>query len=76
MHNGLFEDLNGVLNLYNAGMPHARRKAGQETNPLFPVTDPLLQPLHLSKPERDAVVAFPGSLTTTAYRVERPVLPR
>jgi cytochrome c peroxidase len=76
MHNGLFEDLHGVLNLYNAGMPHARRKAGQENDPLFPVTDPLLQPLHLTKPERDAVVAFLGSLTTTAYRVERPVLPR
>jgi cytochrome c peroxidase len=45
LHNGLFEDLGGVLNFYNAGLPHAQRKAGQEN-------DPLLQSLHLSQPER------------------------
>jgi cytochrome c peroxidase len=75
MHNGLFDNLEGVLNMYNVGMPRVKRKAGQENDPLFPVTSPLLQPLHLSKDEKAAVIAFLESITTTSYRVQRPVLP-
>lgn len=76
MHNGLFDNLDGLLNMYNAGMPRVKRKAGQENDLLFPVTSPLLKPLHLSKDEKAAVIAFLESITTTSYRVQRPVLPQ
>jgi cytochrome c peroxidase len=76
MHNGLFDEMDGVLNMYNAGMPRVKRKAGQENDPLFPVTSPLLKPLGLSELEKEALIAFLNSITTTSYRIERPPLPR
>lgn len=58
MHNGLFPHLRGVVTLYNAGGARPRRRPDQADDPLFPSTSPLLQPLHLSREEIDALVAF------------------
>lgn len=58
MHNGIFQDLRGVLNLYNAGMPRPLPVAGRTYDPPFPQADPLLRPLDLHKAELDAIVAF------------------
>lgn len=58
MHNGIFQDLRGVLNLYNAGMPRPLPVAGRTYDPPFPQPDPLLRPLDLHKAELDAIVAF------------------
>jgi cytochrome c peroxidase len=74
MHNGLF-DLDGVLNLYNAGMPTVKRKAGQENDPLFPTKDKLLQPLGLNKQDLADLKAFLDSLTELRTRVRPPELP-
>jgi len=58
MHSGGFMELRGVVNMYNVGMPRPKPKAGQENDPLFPQTDPLLQPLDLHRTELEAITAF------------------
>ncbi len=71
MHQGLF-DLDGVLNMYNAGMPAVRPKPGQEHDPRFPVKSPLLQPLGLNQQDLSDLGAFLESLTETRLRVSPP----
>jgi cytochrome c peroxidase len=68
MHNGLFE-LDGVINLYNAGMPTLRRKPHQMDDPLFPTKSHLLKPLNLTAEERADLKAFMLSLTEPKQRV-------
>ncbi|EOR93486.1 Cytochrome c551 peroxidase [Arcticibacter svalbardensis MN12-7] len=75
-HNGLFGNIDGVMNMYNAGMARPKPKPEQLNDPLFPRTDPLLQKLNLSKEERDALVAFLRSITTEPWKVRQPVLPQ
>ncbi|HEX5222824.1 MAG TPA: cytochrome c peroxidase [Verrucomicrobiae bacterium] len=74
MHNGLF-DLDGVLNMYNAGMPTVRRKESQKDDPLFPAKSPHLQPLGLNKRDLADLKAFLESLTETRLRLRPPALP-
>ncbi|RZJ45651.1 MAG: cytochrome-c peroxidase [Brevundimonas sp.] len=58
MHNGLFPLLEGTVRFYNAGGAHPRRPAGAESDPMFPVTDPMLRPLQLTGDEIDDLVAY------------------
>lgn len=75
MHNGLFSRLNGVLRLYNAGMPQPKRKESQKDDPHFPVTSPLLKPLNM-KPEQLAdLEAFLRSLDERPVRMLRQPFP-
>lgn len=74
MHNGLFE-LDGVLNMYNVGMPQIEPKPGQEQDPLFPRKSPHLQRLDLSPAEKADLKAFLESLTERKRRVRAPQLP-
>lgn len=74
MHNGLF-DLDGVLNMYNAGMATVRPKESQKMDPLFPVKSPLLKPLGLNKQELADLKAFLDSLTETRVRIRPPEMP-
>lgn len=78
MHNGLFWDMTGLLNLYNSGMQMNSATAEQKLNdPLYPVTDPLMQPLGLTKDEIQDLKAFLQSITATQYKMRRPEsLPR
>ena len=59
MHNGLFPQMVGLLNMYNVGMsrpvPH---NAQQAADPKFPLTSPLLQPLQLTSGEIIALKSF------------------
>jgi cytochrome c peroxidase len=73
MHNGLFE-LEGVLNMYNAGMPSPRPRPGQETDPRFPVKSPHLKPLGLNSNDLADLRAFLESLTESRQRVRPPVV--
>lgn len=75
MHNGLFPNLRGVLNIYNAGMPQPKRKENQLNDTLFPTTSKLIKKLNLSKSEMDALEDFIGSLSAGAYRMRPPVMP-
>lgn len=74
MHNGLF-DLDGVLNMYNAGMPTVRPRPGQENDPLFPKKSRLLQPLGLNQQDLADLKAFLESLTEVRHRIRPPELP-
>ena len=74
-HNGLFGDMDGIMNMYNVGMPVQRVKPEQEKDPLLPKNDKLLRGLRLSKGERDAVIAFLNAITTAPWKDRPPVLP-
>jgi cytochrome c peroxidase len=74
MHNGQF-DLDGVLNMYNAGMPRPPRRADQKDDPLFPAKSPLLRQLGLEDEEKADLKAFLLSLTERRRRIKPPALP-
>ncbi len=78
MHNGLFDNMIGLLNLYNSGMTMNNPKnAEQEADPMYPRVDPLMKKLDLTKQEILQVAAFLEAITATKYRMPRPEqLPR
>lgn len=75
MHVGLF-DLEGVLNMYNAGMPTPRRRPELKDDPLFPRKSHLLKPLGLNTQDMADLKAFLESLTETRQRMMSPDLPQ
>jgi cytochrome c peroxidase len=74
-HNGLFDNMDGVMNMYNNGMAQPKPKPNQMSDPLFPKTDIHLKKLNLSKEERDALIAFLESITTEPWRIKAPEMP-
>ncbi len=62
IHNGLFPDLQGVLNFYNVGMPRPQPVGEQTNDPLFPKTSDRFQPLGLSADEMRALRSFLDTL--------------
>lgn len=58
MHNGLFDDLLGIVNMYNHGGARPKPRKNQLNDPHFPKTTKLLKPLKLTKQERLDLVAF------------------
>lgn len=74
MHNGLF-DLDGVINMYSAGMATLKPKPEQEGDPLFPRKSPLLQRLDLAENEKRDLRAFLESLSERRRRLTPPPLP-
>lgn len=75
-HNGLFGDMDGIMNMYNVGMPVQRVKPEQENDPLLPKNDKLLRGLMLSKTEKDAIVAFLHAITALPWKDRQPELPK
>lgn len=73
MHNGLMPNLEGIIEMYNAGMPRIKPKENQKNDSLFPVTDPLLKKLNLTKKEQNALKAF---LLTLSSSPRREILPK
>lgn len=78
MHNGLFGNMGGILNMYNSGMHMIDPKPEQKAaDPLYPVTDRLLRPLNLDNTEKESLLAFLEAVTATQYKMRRPEkLPR
>ena len=74
MHNGLF-DLEGVINMYNAGMPTLTPKKEQQADPAFPKKSPLLKPLGLNRQDVQDLLAFLESLEEPRSRMRPPPLP-
>jgi len=74
MHNGLF-GLDGVINMYAAGMATLKRKPEQKDDPLFPTKSPLLQELDLDERDKADLEAFLEALTERRRRVRPPELP-
>lgn len=75
MHNGFFPSLRGVVNMYNVGMPHQRRKAHEKNDPRFPSNSPLLKALQLTDQEKSDLVTFLESLAEPPMRVLDPPFP-
>ena len=76
MHNGLFDNMDGILNMYNAGMPQPKPKPEQVGDTLFPKTDRLIRKLELTPAEKKDVIAFLHSITAEPTRVKAPELPK
>ena len=70
MHNGLFVDFRGILNMYSHGMTRRR-----EPRPGEPSLSPLIQPLDLVSSEVDAIEAFLGTLNRRPHNLRPPQLP-
>lgn len=49
MHNGLMDDLYGIVNLYNSGMQMINPTQEEKKHPKFPVPDHLIKPLKLNE---------------------------
>ena len=77
MHNGLFDDIEGVVTMYNNGMPQPKpRTEAFQKDPIFPKTSPLIKKLHLTKPEQTALISFLGSISATPFKIQAPDLPK
>ncbi|WP_316810138.1 cytochrome-c peroxidase [Pedobacter heparinus] len=77
MHNGLFDNIDGIINIYNSGMHMIDPKPEQKAaDPLYPQTDKILRKLNLNPDEKKAIVAFLQAVTATQYHMPRPELPR
>jgi cytochrome c peroxidase len=74
-HNGLFDNIEGVMYMYKAGMARPKPKPNQENDPLFPKTDIHLKKLNLSVQERAAVISFLSAITTEPWRIQAPDMP-
>jgi cytochrome c peroxidase len=74
MHMGFFR-LEGVMNMYNAGMATLRPDPDQEDDPLFPSKSKLLEPLGLNEHDKADLIAFLKSLEKPVRRVRPPELP-
>jgi len=73
MHNGLFDNITGLMNMYNSGMQmNTAKPEVKAADPLAPVTDPLMKPLKLTKGEIRDVIAFLQAVTATEYKMRRP----
>jgi len=75
-HNGLFDNIEGVMNMYNAGMARPKPKPEQVSDPLFPITDIHLKKLNLTPQERAAVISFLSAITTEPWRIQAPEMPQ
>lgn len=78
MHNGLFDNITGVLNMYNSGMVMNNPKTPEQlADPMYPRVDPLMKPLNLTQEEIKDIIAFLQAITATKYWMKRPEsLPR
>lgn len=68
MHNGLFNNLLGIMNIYNVGMPNQKRKSHQKNDSLFPEKSDLLHALNLTKNEKEAIIAFLKTLESNTSK--------
>jgi cytochrome c peroxidase len=76
MHNGVFPILEGILRLYNAGMPRPKPKEHQVNDPLFPTTSVHLKPLGLTAQELSDLKDFLLTLNEPPVRVLSPPIPQ
>ncbi len=75
MHNGLFTNMDALMQMYNMGMPQAGVKPVNSTDTLFPQTDRLIKPLGLTRREREDLVAFLRALSADPPIITKPLMP-
>ncbi|MCH7411241.1 hypothetical protein MM239_17725 [Belliella sp. DSM 111904] len=76
MHNGFFNDIMGILQMYDNGMARPKPRPGSEYDPNFPVTSHTLVKLNLSQEEKEQIIAFLHSISAPNFRMNRPEIPR
>ena len=76
MHNGLFDNMEGILNMYSAGMPQPKPKPEETGDSLYPKTDPILRRLDLTAREKQDLMAFLEAITSPLYHMQAPELLR
>ena len=69
MHNGLFPNIRGVLNMYNAGMPTEKRTVA---NLPSPQKSSMLEPLKLTETELTDLENFLKTLHSYQYKMRAP----
>jgi len=75
-HNGIFDNIGGLINLYSMGMVQPKPTKAQENDPLFPKTSPHIKRLNLTLEERNAIIAFLNAITSAPLRDTPPQLPK
>lgn len=76
MHHGNFPSLRDVVELYNLGNPAPIQRHVKVDESKRPIPSPLLQKLHLSKEEVNALIAFLQALSSSNQRrLAAPKLP-
>lgn len=73
MHNGLFPNIRGILNLYNAGMPDEKR---HRDSILAPHKSQMLTTLNLEEEDLVDIENFLKTLHSYQYKMRAPVLPK
>lgn len=73
MHNGLFPNIIGVINMYNAGMPTEKRNM---ESPLAPKKSKMLEKLNLSDSEISDLENFLKTLHSYQYKMRAPQMPK
>lgn len=77
MHNGLMDDLTGIINLYNKTLLiNNPTKEQKLKDPIHPVVDTLIKPLNLNREEIDALRSFLEALSASRYKMGRPDFPK
>lgn len=74
MHNGLFPDIRGVLNMYNAGMPNKKWK--ENGRGISPKKSGMFTGLNLSETELVDIENYLKSLHSLRYKMRAPELPK
>jgi len=74
LHHGLISSLREVINMYDRGMPQIIPRK-EDDNPLLPEKSRLLEPLHLTESEREALLAFLRALSNRPPQPPVPDIP-
>ena len=75
MHNGLFGNIDELLEMYSGGMHQPEPTSEQRSDTLFPKTDRLIKQLDLTANEIKDIVAFLNSISTDPDKIAIPKLP-
>ncbi|WP_165872231.1 cytochrome-c peroxidase [Tenacibaculum sp. M341] len=76
MHNGLFDDMDGILNMYSNGMPQPKRKEHQLNDSLFPSTSRLIVKTNFTEEDKKNIIAFLHTISAPSVWILKPELPK
>lgn len=76
MHNGFFDDIEGLIAFYNNGNPQGIRRDSLNKSIPTPKLDPHLHKLHLTRNEMADIALFLEAITAAPNLVREPQLPK
>lgn len=75
-HDGRFNEMEALLNMYVSGMQQPRPRGAQVNDPLFPKTSAHLKKLEINLEERAAIISFLTAISSAPPDFKRPELPQ